>query len=405
MEKLIGLYGGTFDPPHNAHLQVAKAFLKAFPSSSLVVMPCFAPLRKEQSITATPRQRLQMTRLCFEELPRTTVSEAELQAGGKSYTYLTVERLKEEYPNSRICLLMGQDNLEILEKWRNFRYLLENCKIAAVCRYGKEASEQAAVLKAKYGADVEVLPMPQSAISSTEIRDRLKSGEDCKSALTPSVLEYIESEGLYRDMDIAAILTYIQRLSPRRLTHTMNAEKAAWIIAKNHYPELDKKTVAAAAYLHDCTKEIDPESQHELCSEYGVELDEVEKSNPKLLHAKTGAAVAKALFGLPKDAADAISYHTTGKADMSPLEKTVYLADFIECGRQDEFCTDVRKYYYENLQENKDSAVDKTLLYALTRSVAILEQELKVAHKHTIEARNFLKESLADENDSRGTDQ
>lgn len=405
MEKIIGIYGGTFDPPHKAHLSVAKSFLSAFPDSRLLIMPCFVPPHKAQSKGgASPEARLQMARLCFDEA-RVSVSDMELAAGGTSYTYLTVQRLKEIYPESKLCLLMGYDNLEIFEKWRNFRFLLENCKIAVLGRGSIRAEEKAAFFREKYGADITVLSMKLSALSSTKIRNAIESGAAWEDDVSPSVRDYIKTTGLYKNMDIEAILTYIQSLSPRRRTHTMNVEKAAWMLTKNHYPALNKRVVAAAAYLHDCTKEITAEEHFVLCEKYCIQLDEVERANPKLLHAKTGAAVARALFGLPDGAVEAINYHTTARANMTDFDKVLFLADFIECGRTDEFCVSVRKRYFEELARCKEKAVDRTLLYAMDRSVEILKEELKPIHPHTLEARNFLKEQLANEDDCRGTEQ
>ncbi len=406
MEKIIGLYGGTFNPPHNAHLAVAKSFLESFPDSKLTVMPCFVPPHKAvKKGGAGPEARLEMAKLCFGTLEGASVSDMELAAGGTSYTYLTVKRLEELYPDRKVCLLMGYDNLDIFEQWRNYSFLLEHCKLAVVGRGDDTANEKARFFSEKYGADICVLPMDLSALSSTQIRNALAKGEGCEEHMPAAVCEYIEENGLYRDADIEAILTYIQSLSPRRRTHTMNVEKAAWMLAKNHYPVLNKRIVAAAAYLHDCTKEKTAEEHMALCEKYGIKLDEVERANPKLLHAKTGAAVAKAEFGLPSGAVDAINFHTTGRGAMTDLDKVLFLADFIECGRSDEFCVAVRKRYFEELAACKEKAVDRTLLYAMNRSVEILKEELKPIHPHTLEARNFLKEQLANEDDRRGTKQ
>lgn len=194
------------------------------------------------------------------------------------------------------------------------------------------------------------------------------------------------------------IYAYVcERLSNKRRVHTYGVEKAAVMMAKRHYPTVDRRLVAAAALLHDCTKELSAEEQLAVAEEYGVCFSELELAAPKLRHAVTGAAVAKALFGLEDEAANAIKYHTTARADMTPIEKMLYLADFTDEGRKDELCVSVRKKYYENLAADMDTAMDKTLLFALEASIAVLEQECKEIHPHTLEARNFLKESLADE--------
>lgn len=201
------------------------------------------------------------------------------------------------------------------------------------------------------------------------------------------------------------IYEYINALSPKRRAHTYGVEKAAFMLAKVHYPQLDKALVAAAALLHDCTKELTEDEQFEAAEKYGAVFGDTEKEVCKLRHAVTGAAVAKTLFGLPDEAVSAIRYHTTAKADMSPMEKILYLADFTDENRKDELCRNVRKRYYENLKKDKCSAMDETLLYALEESIAVLNEECKKIHPHTIEARNFLKENLADEDNKRRTEQ
>ena len=201
------------------------------------------------------------------------------------------------------------------------------------------------------------------------------------------------------------IYDYINRLSPKRRRHTYGVEKAAMLLAKNHYPELNRQLVAAAALLHDCTKELTAEEQLAAAEEYGAVFDELELNAPKLRHAVTGAAAARKLFGLPEEAVNAILYHTTAKADMSPMEKILYLADFIDENRKDELCRDVRSKYFAFFAADKDSAVDKTLLYAIERSIDILTEECKQIHPHTIEARNFLKENLANEDNKRRFEQ
>lgn len=196
MKDMIGLYGGTFDPPHLAHISVAKAFLKAFPTARLIVMPCLIPPHKTRLGGADDRQRLEMARICFEGLERTTVSDFELKQNRTSYTYLTVMALREQFPDRRICLIMGQDNLDIFEKWREYRYLLENCTIAAAVRGKAEISPAIDRLRSEHGADIRLLPMKRQDISSTEIREGIAQGKG-RRFLTKEVYEYIKKEGLY----------------------------------------------------------------------------------------------------------------------------------------------------------------------------------------------------------------
>ena len=134
--------------------------------------------------------------------------------------------------------------------------------------------------------------------------------------------------------DANAILSAIT-VSERRLKHTLGVAEAAKEIARAHFPALDLKQVELAALMHDFTKEYSYERQLELCEKYGIELAEDEKNNPKLLHAKTAAMIASDRFSLSTEICNAIYWHTTGKAAMSPFEIVIYLADYIEEFRED----------------------------------------------------------------------
>lgn len=197
MKELIGLYGGTFDPPHKAHLLLARAFLKRFESSRLIVMPCLVPPHKERLGGANGKQRLEMARLCFGGTERVSVSDYELNNPRTSYTYLTVKHLMEENPGCRICLIMGQDNLMIMEKWKEYRFLLDNCTLAVAVRGGEPINDAVESLKEKYGAEIHLLEMERSPLSSTEIRRLIARDEDVSKHITKDVYKYIKREGLY----------------------------------------------------------------------------------------------------------------------------------------------------------------------------------------------------------------
>lgn len=198
MEKLTGLYGGTFDPPHMAHLMLAEAFLKEFAGSHLIVMPCNIPPHKLRHGGADGAQRLEMTRLCFEGLDNVSVSDYELGRSGPSYTYLTVKHLTSAGVDGKICLIIGQDNLMIMEKWKEYRFLLDNCAVAVAVRGDcEQVKNEALRLKREYGADIRLLKTENLPLSSTEIREAVANGRDVSHCLTEKVYGYIKREGLY----------------------------------------------------------------------------------------------------------------------------------------------------------------------------------------------------------------
>ena len=122
----------------------------------------------------------------------------------------------------------------------------------------------------------------------------------------------------------------------------------------------------------------------ELCQTYGVELDELERQAVKLLHAKTGACIARAVFGEPDAVYQAIFWHTTAKADMTTLEKILYVADYMEPNRDFEGVERLRKLAYEDL--------DKALLLGVEMTIREMEEKKRVIHPKTIQARDYLRE-------------
>ena len=197
--------------------------------------------------------------------------------------------------------------------------------------------------------------------------------------------------------DANRILSSI-KVSEKRLKHTMGVAVCAKELAQTHFPSLDLNTVELAALMHDYTKEFSPEKQFELCEFYGIELTEEERLAPKLLHGKTAAAIASHQIGLPKDACSAIYYHTTGRADMTPFEIVIYLADYIEEFRDDPSCVKLREFYLKNINRNCDK--NAVLINTLVRSFDITLKHLiddgRLIDRNTIGARNFYLRHLAE---------
>lgn len=187
------------------------------------------------------------------------------------------------------------------------------------------------------------------------------------------------------------------RLSEKRYRHSLGTEKAALGLARRHYPFLDENTVSAAALLHDCTKELTYEGHIAIFEKYSIEIPEGGEAAKKFFHAKTGAAIAEQVYGLTPDAVSAIAYHTTGRKDMTPFEKVIYFADYIEENRDDKICTAVRNKYFELADKYPpDVSLDMALLYAFDRTLKILVKEMKFIHHDTIDGRNSLIISLGE---------
>ena len=170
----------------------------------------------------------------------------------------------------------------------------------------------------------------------------------------------------------------LARLRGYRYEHTLGCERAARKLAERFGGDPEKAGVAAL--LHDITKHLSPQEQLNLCEKYGIIPCIVEKSEPKMLHGKTAAAIAREEYGMPEDICDAIACHTTGKYGMTLLDKILYLADYIE---------DTRDFPgVEKARELARKSIDRALLYCYDQTLTELVQRGKLIHSDTIAAYN-----------------
>ncbi len=196
----LGIFGGSFDPPHIGHYNLCNEFSKRI-SSKIIVMPTkISPFKKERLTCASDEQRLEMCRLAFSSIENTEISDYEIQKNEVSYTYKTVEHFLELNPKEKICLCIGADCLETLECWANSDFLFKNCIFAAAYRY-KDAErsfgEALERLTIKHNAQIIPLYYEPFEISSTDIRTDIYTNCDINKYLNPDVYNYIKKNGIY----------------------------------------------------------------------------------------------------------------------------------------------------------------------------------------------------------------
>lgn len=172
----------------------------------------------------------------------------------------------------------------------------------------------------------------------------------------------------------------LSRLEGYRYKHTLGCEKAAMWLGEKYGEDVQKCSLAAI--LHDITKRLSREEQLYLCDKYGIIPSDIEKTEWKMLHGKTAAAIAKNEYNVSDEIAHAIKCHTTGCENMTKLDKILYLADFIEETRDFEGVEPARELAKKDL--------DKALLYCFDFSLSDLIKRGKLIHKDTIKARNSL---------------
>ncbi len=170
----------------------------------------------------------------------------------------------------------------------------------------------------------------------------------------------------------------LSRLKGYRYEHSLGVERAAIWLAEKYGGDPEKAGVAAI--LHDITKHLSPQEQLNLCEKYGIIPCTVEKSEPKMLHGKTAAAIARAEYGMPEDVCTAIACHTTGRHGMTILDKILYLADYIEETRDFPGVDKARKLAKHD--------IDRALLYCYDQTLIELVERGKLIHSDTIAAYN-----------------
>ena len=390
----IAVYGGSFNPPHLGHREAVITALEALEPDLLLIIPDHEPPHKEmEEGSPTPAQRLELCRLTFGGLDRVEISSLELERNGKSYTYDTVLELQERYPDARLTLIVGTDMILTFEEWYHFEYLLAHCRLAAMARDFEDEEklrEAAGHLRSCYGAEIILLDHASLPMSSTELRGMLRirlGAEDIHPDAYAAIIRY-------RFYDAAPELSWLREqayamLDERRIAHVAGCESEAIELARR-WGE-DPETAAEAGILHDITKRLSHEEQLNLCEKYAIICDSAERVTPKLLHAKTGAAVARERFGVRDAVYEAIRWHTTGKPDMTLLEKIIYLADYIEPTRDFPGVDTLRELAYEDL--------DRALLLGLQMTIEEVRSHGEEPYIDTLTACAWYEERISERRD------
>jgi len=199
----IGLFGGSFDPVHNGHINAAVAFADALALDRVIIMPAHTPPHKEAPNMASTEDRLAMCRLAFNGDERFVVSDYEIQHDEKSYTITTLKYLRQKYPKDELYLLMGGDMLLYFRRWYRWTSIGKMAILAGAARHDDEhaALEAEAETLRSFGLDVRVIPIDVLDISSTEVRKAIRNTKDTSALIPREVAAYIFERGLYMKDD------------------------------------------------------------------------------------------------------------------------------------------------------------------------------------------------------------
>ncbi len=187
----IGIFGGTFNPVHTAHVAVAREFLEKCDLDLLYIIPNrISPLKNPAKVS--PEDRFNMLEIAFRDFESTVISDIELGREGESFTCDTVAELRRLHPDSEFFLLTGDDWIDSFDRWRNYRYILDNTQLVVAYRGDVDITPALDRLESLSGTRPMLLGNKRTTISSTELRSELD-----RDFLPNGVYEYIKERGLY----------------------------------------------------------------------------------------------------------------------------------------------------------------------------------------------------------------
>lgn len=366
----IGIFGGSFDPVHKEHKNCVRAAVEGLRLDKLFVMPAHTPPHKPYRVLSSDADRMQLCRLAFSDIPEVEVSDYEILQGGTSYTYLTCRHFKELYPDDELFFLVGTDMLRDFPTWKNPQSIVNDAHIAVCGRHDEEGwwEEEQAAFRRKFGKDFVRIHYNGADVSSTKIRVLAGAGMRLTDFLEENVEAYIRERHLYEIKNAREALALEK---PSRRAHSIRvAYLAAERALKLKIPE--RKAIAAALF-HDCAKNLSPDSPY---LQGFVEPTEWGSVPESVWHQFAGAYVAEHLFWVDdEDVLNAIRFHTSGRANMSELEKLIFLSDMLEEERSYEGVEILRELFWRGrgLDECLERALFETLEFLRSKGADIHE--------------------------------
>lgn len=370
----VAIFGGSFNPVHNEHVKIATQAVKELMLDKLFILPAnIAPHKKNQSLMDA-KVRLNALKCAFENQDKIEVCDYEISKQGVSYTYQTILHFKKLYKDAELFFILGSDMLENFPTWKNPEIIAKNATLALTKRKNGEFDDEVLIEKVEslYNVKIKRLSVYGTTVSSTKIRVYKKLGLSVSDLLPKTVENYLDSvnafEGDY-------LYDYVKKTLPeKRRVHTAGVILTAISLAKKLKVDVNKAEISSL--LHDVAKYKNPLDYKDFQMDDGVCED--------VIHQFLGEYIVKNELNITdQDVLLAIKYHTTGREQMTMLEKIVYIADLIEPSR--------KFVGVEKIREEIEKDFDSGFNYALEEIVDFLIKSGKPVYPLTLKAFKYYK--------------
>ena len=374
--------GGTFNPIHNGHLLAAKAACDQFGLDKVLFITSGNPPHKKNQKILDAYARHKMVKLAIEEIENFVPCDYEINKDTYSYTFETLRYVKGLYKDAEFYFIVGADSFHDITEWYKPRAILEACTLLVYDRDGYDRVKDLERIKKEYYCRVEFIDSLKIDISSSKIRELIDNGKDVSDFIPKVVYNFILRNNLYQTREKSLKKQLKNSLSDERFHHSIGVSTTAVKLAK-HYG-VDENAAYTAGLLHDCAKNLIYEDMMIKCNDYDIVLDDFEKENAFLIHAKLGEKVASIEYGIrDHEILEAIKWHTLGCVGMSDLAKIIFVADMIEPSRDFPGVESLRKNMYNGLDESVIACINSTIQFNTKRNRKI--------HPNAFAVLNWLK--------------
>ena len=374
----IGIFGGSFSPIHNGHLQIAEDCLIEMGLDKIIFLPNSKPPHKNVEKFSF-ENRVEMLKLAIEDNEKFEISLVDENFSKTHYSYNT---MKENFCNDKdkFYFIMGDDEFLNISSWYEYEKFLEITSVIVFLRkYNLDfILDKNKDLIEKY--DINIVKNSVISISSTDIRNRMNEKKSIKYLIPKKVYKYIYEDLNYFDINkIKKDLK--EKLSKNRYEHSLRVADYCKRLAKIY--KIDENRAYLSGLVHDCAKNLEEFYMLNKKLNSDIIFDTEEKDNENLRHAPIGAVVCKDLYGIfDEEILSAVRYHTIAKENMTLLEKILFISDKIEPDRKYDTVDELRRL--------ADFDIDRAIVKFLNDSFEYLEKKSQKVHHLSVKARDYL---------------